>query len=86
MRQFERQSSAVVHAAYASHDESANLNAAVLVVEVGAPGWPIRYANSAWQDVAGWLAAQPAHGATSTAHVQSQCGVPSQQLLLPIER
>ena len=74
MRQYERQSSEVVHAAYASHAESANLNAAVLVVEVGAPGWPIRYVNAAWQDLAGRLAAQPLHNVVFTAHAQSQRG------------
>ena len=79
MRQYERQSSEVVHAAYASHDESANLNAAVLVVEVGAPGWPIRYVNAAWQDLAGRPAAQPVLTAVFTAHAQSQRAALSQQ-------
>ena len=85
MRQYERQSSEVVHAAYASHAESANLNAAVLLVEVGAPGWPIRYANAAWQDIAGGLAAQPVHDACFTAPAQSECGVSSQQTMLLVE-
>ena len=85
MRQYERQSSEVVHAAYASHSESANLNAAVLVVEVETPGWPIRYANAAWQDLAGQFAAQPEHNAILTAHAQSQRGVPSQQATLCVE-